>query len=238
MTIRIPTLALVGMLADLALTAADPADSDATAGVLLHTVRGHANGEPGRSDLLVGTSTTGVLIGHCWTTCAGQLPAPTLWHVNDVRATLAMLKPLAKEKEHTTRIDVGDRQVEVAEDLGTLPGMGDSLTLSFGPLDVEDWPMEGVHAQLTALRMSVKDKPAVPRTTMTSSRLAPFLKVASRRNDYLEVYRYHQSLPVHVQVGGGYRGVISPVPDDERPGEQSPWGDVYPPQRPAEVDAA
>ncbi len=48
MTVRIPTHELVGLLTDLALTAADPANSDATAGILLHTARGYAGGSPGK----------------------------------------------------------------------------------------------------------------------------------------------------------------------------------------------
>lgn len=236
--IRIPTVGLVGLLTDLVLTAADPDDSEATAGVLLHTVRGHATTGPGRSDLLVGTSTSGVLIGHAWTTCAGQLTTPTLWHVNDVLRTVRAFKSLAKDREHTTKISAGGSEVEIVEDMGTLPGMESGFGVTFASMATKEWPVEVVAGQLAEVRMSRVDSDAVPRMTMTGSRVAPFLKIAARRGEYIEAYRYHHQLPVHLQIGRAYRGVISPVPDDEHPGADAPWGDVHPPVRPAEVDAA
>lgn len=100
--IRIPTTGLVALLTDLAHTAADPATAGATAGVLLHTARGYHGDFP--SDLLVGTSTNQLVLGHAHTACSGQDDRPMLWPIADVKAVLAVLKPLAKTPDHAVEI--------------------------------------------------------------------------------------------------------------------------------------
>jgi hypothetical protein len=72
--------------------------------------------------------------------------------------------------------------------------------------------------------------PAAPRTDFDPSLVAPFLKVAVRRNSLVELYRHHQRLPVTVQIGHAYRGVLSPFAwkAEGRSAGVAPAGDVYP----------
>lgn len=230
MALTISTKALVGLLADLAHTAADPSEAEATAAVLLHSARGHVGSDPGKTDLLVGTSTDSVLLGHTHTPCYGTVP-PMLWPIGDVKAVLAVLKPLAKIKEHTVEVTVDTSIVTVAEppDL-----FGGRLVLSFKSLDVEDWPTEGVHRMLTVLRTTPgernPDAPA-PRTDILPKRLAPFLKIASRRSEPLSLFRWHQHVPIVIQIGDTYRGITRPSDWPENDSVEDglePGGDVYP----------
>lgn len=228
MIIRIPTRDLVGLLTDLALTAADPATAGATAGVLLHTARGYAGGSPGQVDLLVASSTDGVVLGHGHTSCAGQ-GEPMLWPIAAVRDVIAVLKPKAKLEDHVTEISREDDDVTLAEDPDLF---GEGARFTFGVLDPADWPTEGARQMLAEIRMSPPEglAPVAPRTDFLPARLAPFLKVASRRGEVLQVFRYHQRLPVSVQIGDGYRGVLSGFAfnDDDRSTGLAPAGDVYP----------
>lgn len=229
MALTIPTKALVGLLTDLAHTAADPAEAEATAAVLLHSARGHLGAAPGKTDLLVGTSTDSVLLGHAHTQCYGSV-APMLWPISDTKAVLGALKPLAKIKEHTTEIAVDAERITVAE----TPNLFGGLELSFKGLDIEAWPTEGVHRMLTVLRttpsMPNPDEPA-PRTDIHASRLAPFLKIASRRSEPLQFFRWHQYVPIVVQIGDAYRGITRPSdwPDTDSVEDGfEPNGEVYP----------
>lgn len=228
MTCRIPTGHLVGLLTDLALTAADPADSGATAAVLLHTARGYFDGEPGKSDLLVGTSTDAFVVGHAHIGCAGQVD-PMLWPIAEVRAVIAVLKPLGKNADHSVEISRDGDTIKVAEDPNLF---GEGLTVTFTGYAVDEWPVDAVRSMLTEVRTTppADARAVAPRTDFNAARLAPFLKVASRRGRQLEFYRYHQSLPVVVQIGDAYRGVVSPVGWDGEDRSSGAWpaGDVYP----------
>jgi len=228
MTVRIPTHELVGLLTDLSLTAADPADSGATAGILLHTARGYLGGSPGKTDVLVGTSTNGYIVGHAHIGCAGQMD-PMLWPVADVRAVIAVLKPLAKDKNHGVEIGLDGSTIKVAEDPNLF---GEGMALTFTGYDVGEFPLDGVRAMLTEVRMSPPEDsaPVAPRTDFDPALVAPFLKVAARRNSLIEIYRYHQRLPVVIQVGPFYRGMLSPFQwkDEDRSAGVAPAGDVYP----------
>lgn len=225
--IRIPTRGLVDHLTDLALTAADPADSGATAGVLLHTAKGYDR-DDNPSDLLVGTSTNHLVLGHAHTPCAGQSDEPMLWLIGDVRALLAVLKPLAKLPDHAVEIKREGKEFHVSEDPNLF---GDGLTLTFPAADPEDYPTQPWDL-LREVRMTPDEDaaPALPRTDIPADRLLPFVKIAARRNVMPTIYRYHQALPIHVEIGTDYRGVISPFRwNDTIPGAGlAPSGDVYP----------
>jgi hypothetical protein len=56
------------------------------------------------------------------------------------------------------------------------------------------------------------------------------LAIAARRGELLEVFRYHQRLPVQVQIGHAYRGVVLPClwQEEDRSAGAFPSGDVYP----------
>ena len=237
MSVRIATHELVGLLTDLALTAGDPALSDATASVLLHTARGYDGAEPGQKDLLVGTSTNRYTAGHCHAGCAGQID-PMLWPIGDVKAILAVLKPLAKDKDHAVEISVEDGKIAVAEDPDLF---GERLKVTFSGGKPDDFPHAAVWAVLTNITMTPSSSvdedgvekpapPAAPRTDFTAAFLAPMLKIASRRGELVELFRYHQRLPVHVQIGHAYRGVVLPYvwQDKDRSAGVAPSADVYP----------
>jgi S-DNA-T family DNA segregation ATPase FtsK/SpoIIIE len=228
--IRVPTKDLVGMLTDLVHTAADPASASGTASVLLHTVRGYRPGEPGLSDRLVGTSCTGKLLGHCHIECTGQ-SEPMLWPVGEVQAVIAVLKPLAKQADHAVELGRDDAgQLYVAEDPDLF---GERLKLTFSGMDVAEFPVEGVRGLLTEVRVrpaGVDVPDVLPRTDFAAWQVAPFAKIASRRGELIELFRWHQRLPIMVQIGEQYRGVIVPMQwSDESAGpDVSPSGDVYP----------
>lgn len=234
MTLRIDTAELVAMLTDLVHTAGEP-EAGAVGGVLLHTARGWQGVEPGRTALLVGTSTNRFAVGHTYTACSGSLP-PMLWPVQDVKAVVAVLKPLAKE-DHAVEIHAEDDQVRIIEDADLF---GQSMTLTFGVGDLTKYPRQ-VWGVLTDVHVTVRNGadtvPAMPRTDISPAALKPFVTIATRRKDPLEVYRYHQRRPVLIQIGGTYRGAIMPIswPDGDSDGEM-PSGEVWAPQLP-EVDA-
>lgn len=229
MALHINTKHLVEILTDLAHTAADPAVGGATAAILLHTARGDLKDEPGKTDLLVGTSTDGVLVGHTFTDCYGQI-RPMLWPIASVKDVIAVLKPKAKEKDHAVDIIIDLNNVTVAEDPNLFE---DGLRLTFTSLDPADFPTVAVNGLLTSTRTvpAYDDAPpAAPRFDFPAWALAPFVKVASRRKEPLEMYPHHQRLPVALQVGLAYRGVVRPARwDDENVSAgMEPGGDVYP----------
>lgn len=229
MALRIPTKHLVGLLTDLAHTAASPEVGEATAAILLHTTRGYAKGDPGKTDLLVATSTDGVFVGHAHIECYGQI-RPMLWPISEVNAVVAVLKPLAKITEHAVEISREGDTISVAEDADLFGG---GLKLTFASLDPADFPTDGVHGLLTEIRTTPADNTApapAPRTDFSPSRLAPFLKIAARRGEILQLFRYHQRLPVTVQIGSAYRGIVRPLDyrDDDPAAGAFPHGDVYP----------
>ena len=71
---------------------------------------------------------------------------------------------------------------------------------------------------------------AVARTDFTAAYLKPMLTIAARRGALVQMFRYHQWLPVYVQIGSAYRGVVLPYAwrDEDRSAGVAPAGDVYP----------
>lgn len=231
--IRISTGHLVAMLTDLVHTAGDPALSTVLAGVLLHSTRGHLDGDPGATTLLVGTSSTGHIVGHTYAHCSGSLP-PTLWPIGDVRAVIASFKPLVRDnKDHAVEINADAGVIAVAEDPNLL---GEGLKLSFTGGDVAEYP-PGVWRLLTDVPLAPPARADgtppmtnAPRTDLLPSALGPFLAIAKRRNSAMEFYRNHQHVPVQLQIGPRYRGVLKPErwDDESRDAGIAPAGDVYP----------
>ncbi|HET9889705.1 MAG TPA: hypothetical protein VFQ42_04320, partial [Mycobacterium sp.] len=140
-----------------------------------------------------------------------------------------VVKPLAKDKDHTVEIFRDGKQFVVAEDPALF---GQRMSVKFAGLAVDEWPVDGVAGWLRDVRTRPAGKApaAAPRTDILADKLAPLCKIASRRNEMLEVYRWHQRLPVHVQIGPAYRAVIKPFQwqDEDPNGGKAPAGDVYP----------
>lgn len=232
--IRVETSSLVDMLRDLVQTAGESEDG-AIGGVLVHVDRGYPGVEPGKTTMLVGTSTTGRTIGHTYTWCTGTM-SPTLWPIDDVMATIAVLRPLTRKTDpkHAVEIRCEDGKVVIAEDPDLF---GDRLTLSFKAGDLADYPRRIWHL-LTEIhvRPAVTDNgvsvPARPRTDIPPAGLVPFQRVATRRKAVVEIYRYHQRLPVLIQIGSDYRGAVLPTAWPDGADGTGPDADVYAPELP------
>jgi hypothetical protein len=229
--IRVLTSHLVPLLADLLHTAESDAAGGAVAGVLLHSDQGAVGVEPGKTSLLVGTSTDTTVVGHTWTQASGALP-PMLWGIEDVRAVIAVCKPLYKdEKTHVTIIGREGDRIVVREDPKLF---GDGSELSFPAGKLNDFPrslwrlLSDVH-----LRPAVKGEdgqvlPPTARVDFLPRRLTPFLRVAASRGENLSLYTYHQHLPVLVQIGETYRGAVVPSQWPEHLGGSEPDADLWP----------
>lgn len=227
--IRIPTKNLLALLDDLARTTSG--SNGPTGGVLLHTTRGPKADEPGLTDLLVGTATDGVCVGHTYVESTGQLARPSLWPLADVRAVAASFKPKAQAlKDHAVEIVVDGTGVIVREDQNLF---SDGLNVTFSEGPVDDYP-RGLWRAIEDTPYIADDAKALqPRSDFHEFALKPFLAIAKRRNAPLELYRYHQTARWLVQIGDRYRGSVFPV----RPGWQSgtpagdePSGDVHAPR--------
>lgn len=236
MTIRVNTKALVGLLSDLACTAADEPDAGARGGVLLHTTRGHYGSEPGMCTLLVGSSTTGYVAGTAHTYATGEA-APALWPIDDVRAAIAVLRPLCKGKdkaEHAVEISrVGD-EVTVAEDPDLF---ANGTKLSFTVASLDQFPrslwsaLSDVHLR-PAVELDGRTVPPAPRLDVTPSHLVPFNKVAARRKESVQLFVYHQHRPVLVQIGATYRGMLTPLRYEAGEDAIEPTVEVHAPDLP------
>lgn len=222
---RVQTAWFVAMLKDLLATCSqDPMDGH-YATVLLHSARGEIGLQPGRTSLLAGTSMLGSAIGHTYMHASGSVP-PMSWSVDDVKTVVATLTPWAKaDKNHAVRIAHLGKAVEIAEAPDTLFGDPDRR-LQFPTCDVTDWP-DGVFRVLAdaALRRPPDGQPEVPRTDIPPAALAPFTRIAARRKEVLRTYRYHQWLPLIVEIGEQYIGAVVPrrweeddYHDGDRPG--------------------
>ncbi len=231
--IRILTAHLTGMLADLSHTAAKAGDSGVVAGVVLHSTDGHLGDAPGRTTLLVGTSTTGRIVGHTYTHCTGQLP-PMLWPITEVAAVRAVCAPLVKaNKDHAIQISRTGDEITVAEDPDLF---GQRTRLTFKTADLDEYPasvwqlLADIRTVPAARRPDGSAVPIAQRTDIGQDDLAPFLRVARHRGCVLQLYRYHQHLPIHVQIGPHYRGLLKPDlwEGDESDAGRFPPGDVYP----------
>lgn len=228
--IRIETKTFLQLLGDLVHTATATGTS---AGVLLHSARGHADPtEPGVSDLLAGTSSTGRLVGHTWCAAGGQLP-PMLWRLGDVQAVITVFNALAKgQKEHTLDIRRDLDEITVAED----PNLFGETSLTFAAAPLDDYPRDLWRAMDGYILNAVVDvgtDPA-PRTDLDPHALAALAKVAKRRCVPIRTYRVHQSRRMLLQIGDTWRGALMPSVWDRTAGEigDAPDSDMYPPMLP------
>jgi S-DNA-T family DNA segregation ATPase FtsK/SpoIIIE len=249
-----PTKALLELLGCLVHTASSDPEDGAIAGVLLHTARGERGLEPGRTDLLAGTSCNRLAVGHSYVEAYGQLHRPTLWRIDDVRTVQAALRPKVKDnKLHGVEIRLSEGTVVVRErdrddTLFDDPHDG-GLRLEFDDGPIGEFPRSAWSLLSTVpTRRSLTDVdgrvlPALPRSDIAAAALGPFVKVAGLLKTPLEVYRYHQRLPILVQIGTTYRGAVTTSRwDDDTPTDgEAPSSEVYAPdlppvERPATVE--
>lgn len=236
MSVRIETKDLVELLGTLAYTAGT--------GILLHTTRGYpTGGEPGKSDLLVGTSGRVRVAGHTHVVAYGQMPRPVLWLMPDVDAVLNTFRPRLKDnKEHAVEIELSADRVVVREDEDMF---GNGLVIDFEAGSLEDWPRdlwsllteEHLHPRVETDDGSVISRS--PRTDYTPADMQPFVAIAKHLKCEVQTYNYHHRLPTLVQIGYKYRGLIRPVHwPDERSTKlgEGPATDVYPAKLPPRKD--
>lgn len=243
-TIKIATTELVSLLGQLTHTSDSDVKEGATAGVLLHTGRGGYGTEPGQRDLLVGTSTNRLVIGHTHCPVYGQLSRPMLWKIDDVAAVIAIFKPKLKgNKEHHLSITLDVDQITVAEE-DDLLAEGSKLTFTEGPL--AEYPRD-LWQRISDVRINAEvrdDKnrliPAADRTDLSPQRITAFVRVAQMVGAPIELYRPHQNLTILVEIGARFRGALVPtLYDDDGGGREAgtiPSADVYPPDMPPVPD--
>ncbi|MFI6304318.1 DNA translocase FtsK [Amycolatopsis thailandensis] len=240
-SIKVETSDLIDLLKLLQHTASSDRNDGVTAGVLLHTTRGERGAEPGKQDLLVGTSTDRFAVGHTNVVAYGQLARPSLWGIEDVKAVIATFKSKAsKDKDgegHQVHISIDLGHVTVSEDPNLFE---DGVQLSFHEQAVDDFPRRlwhvlehvGVDAYVSSEGGLV---PVANRTDLGAARLAPFTKVASKLGVPVQLFRTHQNRYLLVQIGDHYRGAIAPIRWDleESPSNgHEPSGDVHTPDLP------
>lgn len=221
--IRIETKALLALLDDLTRTTS--ASSGPTGGVLLHTTRGPKADEPGLTDLLVGTATDGMCVGHTYVDSLGQLIRPTLWPLADVRAVIASFRPkLQADKDHAVEIVVDSGGVDVREDPNLF---SDGLHVTFSEGPVAEYP-RGLWEAIEGPPTVLTDSAVQPRSDFLESGLKPFLAIAKRRNEIVQLYRYHHTSRVLVQIGDRYRGSVKPIRTEwTNDAGGQPSGDVH-----------
>lgn len=240
-SIKVETADLIDLLKLLQHTASSDRNDGVTAGVLLHTTRGERGAEPGKQDLLVGTSTDRFAVGHTNVVAYGQLGRPSLWGIEDVKAVIATFKSKAsKDKDgegHQVHISIDLGHVTVSEDPNLFE---DGVQLSFHEQVVDDFPRRlwhvlehvGVDAYVSSEGGLV---PVANRTDIGAARLAPFTKVASKLGEPVQLFRTHQNRYLLAQIGEHYRGALAPIRWDleESPSNgHEPSGDIHTPDLP------
>jgi hypothetical protein len=234
--IRIATGALCTLLADLAPLAAPEDGGGALAGVLLHTDRGHPwPGEPGKSDLLIGTAASKVGAGQAFTESEGQM-TPMLWPTSWVTAVVGVFKPMARaNKDHQVEITRAGDHVMVQEDPGLF---NDGMRLEFKTGDLEHYPRSIWRLLAERPPTLRRDKrPEKPRIDIAPGVLAPFLKIAQRRGVTINLFKYHQERLILLEIGARFRGYLVPVryeTDKTSVGQAAhePDGEIYFPDLP------
>lgn len=229
-SVTVATRHLVGLLADAALTACQDPELPALCAVLLSCDRGEwattedseDSGEPLinviPSDLLVASSTDRMLAAQAHTACEGRLHEPVLVNLAEVKAIVAVFKPLigslGKETTHRCVLEysASAQILEVREDPQQVQ---DGSSLSVPLLDTELFPSLWKVMEPDVTRPVGGPDGAVVEpsygTGVTSHVLEVFGKVAKRRKMPVAWYRHHQSRGVVVEIGAAYRAVFQPV---------------------------
>lgn len=225
--VRVVTKKLVEILTDLAYTSAVDGPNS---GVLLHSGRGYANpAEPGVTDMLIGTSTTGRHAGHTWCAANGQLP-PMLWRLDDVHALTTVLKSISRGiKDHMVDITRDGERITVAED----PQLFGETSMQIAAAPLDEYPrdlwraMQGIGGKPLEEEMPARLDLGVPE-------LAALARIARRRGEDVQTFRVSRSRRVLIQIGDTYRGVVVARADE---GDE-PDADVYAPTLPNPDEAS
>ncbi|ALE77705.1 hypothetical protein WY02_03740 [Pseudonocardia sp. AL041005-10] len=234
MSVKVPTRALIGMLSDLIHTADLAPDAGVLGAVMVHTARGAIGEQPGDQDLLAGVSTDRFTAGHAYVGCDGQLTGgPSLWNVQDCRSVIAVFKTAAKRDEfHHLEVTRSAAVVTLREDPNLFD---DGLSLSFAQQPLAQFPGPFLYdylARPTADEVQLDDgtmQGALPRTDLTGSNVASFVRIADRRRCSIRLFRTHQRESIAVQIGPTYRGILMPARYEPTSDERTPDNDVVAP---------
>lgn len=254
--ITAPTRMLVGQLADLALSAGTDPDVPGTNGVLLHTASGEFtldvpesdDGEQAMafsqvSELLIGTSTCGPMLGQA------HMPVDGCWHraafvtLANVKAIVDTFKPLinslGKEVTHRTELELAGDTLTVREDPAQVPN---GLRLQVAVGDGEGFPVKAI-AKLTErdpfepVMDGAEVVPVEFGHGWTADYMAAMGAVGKRRKMPVAVYRSHQRRAVTVEIGSAYRASVAPCElDDDQ--SQAPTVPLYTPPAPRRLASA
>ncbi|MGZ9829888.1 hypothetical protein ACXYTP_23525 [Tsukamurella ocularis] len=206
MKTTIATRDLIGLLTDLIATAGD----GPLAGVHLRTMAGYWRDEPGRTNLLAGVSSSGVVGGHTWALASGTIE-PTVWSIDDARAVIAVFKPAVKMHgpNHTVDIEVdSDRHITVRE----TPALFDAGSeLAFTGWDPAEYPYGPIAAALTAdgpVPAAGDTGREAPHTTWGGTAMRALLTVEKRRGANLRLWKLPATGRHLAQIGDEWRGFI------------------------------
>ena len=244
-TATLPTRTLVGLLADLILTAGNDPELPVLSAVLLHSERGEwmvRQGDPAESalmdtvssDLLVGTSTNMDMTAQAHTPTQGQLHRSVLVGVEDAKAIVALFK--GRDVADTTVIELSGDILTITEDPDEAP-KGRSLHVSV--LDATEYPTEIATVLSPDPTLPVPDQDGVVIEPSYGTGLSPLHllvvgAVGKRRKMEVAWYRHHQHRALVVEVGSAYRCVIQPRLLEEDLGQQlGPQVRVFTPPLPA-----
>ena len=190
--------ALVGMIADLAITTSNDKSLDFLSVIQLHTDGGK----------LHGWSTDRYRAAHAAVVCEGELPGPIEIRAPEV-STLPSLFRAALEVDLT----LGDGVVKFSSPGGpevtvsaATPDPSGSVLLRMHHIAVDELPEGG-----TAVGFDAKY-------------LAGYAKIAQRRKEYLQLVAATDRKPAHIGIGPDYRSWLMPI----RGGQDHDWSWLKP----------
>lgn len=231
MTITVETAKLVDVLGDALQTANDFTGG----GVHLATHRAPYLDEPGDTDLLALTSTTGSVVGHTWLPVIGQIQG-AVWPCGAAKTAKVICESLKKKsKEHTVDIDMvrAEPAENAPEDehpgwivtLSETPALFDSDTeFQFHAHPESKFPLAGVGRILAGESKSPEDYEEVPLTSWPPAVLGSLVSVAKSRGEALRFFRSPARRLQLVQIGLTWLGAATPsepMPGDPLDGPSS-----------------
>lgn len=208
MKTTVATRDLLGLLADLISTSGE----GNLAAIHLRTRIGYWKDEPGRTNLLTGVSSSGIVGGHTWTLANGTIE-PTVWATTDAKAVIDVFKTAVKKHgpNHTVDIEIsGDRHVTVRE----TPALFDAGTeLTFTGWDPVLYPYARIadamsNSDDTTVTKAGVEVPDSRHTTWGGAAMRALLAVEKRRGANLRLWRLHSSGRHLAQIGDEWRGFI------------------------------
>lgn len=208
MKTTVTTRDLLALLTDLIATAG----AGKLGAIHLRTTVGYWRDEPGRTNLLAGVSSSGVVGGHTWTLASGTIE-PTVWSVDDARAVIAVFKHAVKEngQSHSVDIDVDSERHVTVRETPALFDAGSELT--FTGWDPADYPYGPITRALSAddapeARLAPGTSQPTVSTAWSGPAMRAVLAVEKRNGTNLRLWRVPGTQRHLAQIGDEWRGFI------------------------------